>query len=217
MKNIFIKLILIFPAILIFSCRSADLMKRRYSAGFYLSHSGKPVLPKSVEVKNHTNHSSVAHHSVASPGLLSVASAHEKTEKPVLSQAYLHEPMVSNAHSSVMTNITQRSANNNLSASTSTENLKTANDFSGRVSPKTESAKPPPLDEEGMFILLLILSLIVPPLAIYLKNKKFNRWFWISLICCLLAGGIFFNAGVLGTAWIAAFLIALLYVLEVIS
>ena len=72
-------------------------------------------------------------------------------------------------------------------------------------------------DEDTMNILILILCFVLPPLAIYLKGKKTNIWFWVTFLLCLFSSGVFFGVGALGTGWFIAFLIALLYVLGILK
>lgn len=72
------------------------------------------------------------------------------------------------------------------------------------------------LDGDGMFILLLILTVILPPLAVYLKDSGITGLFWVTLILCLVSGGGFIGIGILYSGWFIAFLLALLRVLDVI-
>ncbi|TAE15064.1 MAG: YqaE/Pmp3 family membrane protein [Bacteroidetes bacterium] len=39
---------------------------------------------------------------------------------------------------------------------------------------------------EANTVLLAILAILLPPLAVYLKNKEINTQFWISLVLTLL-------------------------------
>jgi uncharacterized membrane protein YqaE (UPF0057 family) len=65
------------------------------------------------------------------------------------------------------------------------------------------------MDEDAELILLVILALILPPLAVYLKEGEANVKFWISLLLCLLV--------FLGFAWwLIPALFAVLVVLDVI-
>lgn len=78
---------------------------------------------------------------------------------------------------------------------------------------ENKSAAP---DSDVMFILQIIFAFLLPPLAVYLKEKVTGR-FWLTLILCILSlGGIFwiFYAG--GLLWLIAVIIALLVVLDVI-
>ena len=68
-------------------------------------------------------------------------------------------------------------------------------------------------DSDVNLVLLVILAILIPPLAVYLKNKSIDKWFWITLILSLLGFmGLFFVYG--GLFWLAAVVIAILYVLD---
>jgi uncharacterized membrane protein YqaE (UPF0057 family) len=70
-------------------------------------------------------------------------------------------------------------------------------------------------DSDTMLIILVILAIFIPPLAVYLKDKAVSTWFWVTLILCVLSLGVFFfRLG--GLLWLAAAVIALLYVLDMI-
>ena len=65
------------------------------------------------------------------------------------------------------------------------------------------------MDEDAELILLVILAILLPPLAVYLKEGEFNVKFWISLALLLLV--------FLGLAWwLVGALFAVLVVLDVI-
>ncbi len=69
---------------------------------------------------------------------------------------------------------------------------------------------------EVELIILILLSIFVPPLAVYLKKGAVDKWFWVTLILCLLAlFGIW--AFYLGGLWFVAFVIALLVVLDILA
>jgi uncharacterized membrane protein YqaE (UPF0057 family) len=70
-------------------------------------------------------------------------------------------------------------------------------------------------NSDAMLILELILAVILPPLAILLKSGgKVGKWFWITLLLCILAGGIGIMTYTGGAAlcWVVAAIIALLFV-----
>lgn len=70
--------------------------------------------------------------------------------------------------------------------------------------------------EDIKLILLVILAIFIPPLAVYLKNESIDKWFWITLILCLLSfTAFFFIFG--GAFWLIAVIIALLYVFDAIK
>ncbi len=62
-------------------------------------------------------------------------------------------------------------------------------------------------------ILLFILAIFIPPLAIYLKKKALDKWFWITLILCLLSFSVFFFVFG-GLAYLIAIIIALMVVFD---
>lgn len=64
-------------------------------------------------------------------------------------------------------------------------------------------------DGEVMLVLLVILAILLPPLAVFLKEGVINVKFWISLILSLL---VFF----LWPLWLIAVAYALLVVFEVV-
>lgn len=67
-------------------------------------------------------------------------------------------------------------------------------------------------------ILLVILAILLPPLAVYLKDGSASTLFWITLILCLIGGGPFFGwyGGYFFGLWGIAMILALLRVLDII-
>ncbi len=61
------------------------------------------------------------------------------------------------------------------------------------------------MDEEARLILLVILAIILPPLAVFLKEEEFNYKTALALLLCLLA--------IISFAW---WLIPVLYALLVV-
>lgn len=71
-----------------------------------------------------------------------------------------------------------------------------------------------PADTE--LIILVILAILLPPIAVYLK-QKLSTWFWVTLICWLLGGTFLFGPfgyGYLGALGLLAIVIALLVVFD---
>ena len=63
----------------------------------------------------------------------------------------------------------------------------------------------------------VIAAIFIPPLAIYIKDHHTNKWFWITLLLCLLGGGFsFIYIGVFGLFWLAAIIIALMNVFDML-
>lgn len=72
-------------------------------------------------------------------------------------------------------------------------------------------------DADAMFVLMIILAFLIPPLAVYLKDGSVTGLFWLTLILCILGGGLFFGfAGYYGGLWLIAVVLALLRVLDMI-
>lgn len=70
--------------------------------------------------------------------------------------------------------------------------------------------------DDTMLILLIILALLLPPLAVWLKDgKTATTLFWITLILCLLGGG-FWLGWFFGGFYGIAILLAILRVLDII-
>lgn len=72
-------------------------------------------------------------------------------------------------------------------------------------------------DDDTMKILLVILAIFIPPLAVYLKDNAVSKWFWITLILALLGIFGFWFLFYTGFFWLAAVVIAILYVLDLIG
>lgn len=84
---------------------------------------------------------------------------------------------------------------------------------------KTGSLKQSPFAaSDAMLLLELILAIFIPPLAVYIHNGRIDRWFWITLILCLVGGGFMVGTytGYFGLFWATAVVIAICYVLGII-
>jgi uncharacterized membrane protein YqaE (UPF0057 family) len=103
-------------------------------------------------------------------------------------------------------------------STTTTQNEKTPIVSEAKKSNKKERLnKTTPVDEDVLFIVLIILAFLIPPLAVFIYEGTTNR-FWIDLVLAILGFGIgFWLLGGLGwLCGIAAVVYALLIVLEVI-
>jgi uncharacterized membrane protein YqaE (UPF0057 family) len=101
---------------------------------------------------------------------------------------------------------------------TTAENEKTLTVSEAKKSNKKQRLnKTTPVDEDVLFIVLIILAFLIPPLAVFIYEGTTNR-FWIDLVLAILGFGIgFWLLGGLGwLCGIAAVVYALLIVLEVI-
>ncbi len=67
----------------------------------------------------------------------------------------------------------------------------------------------------GDLLLLLIAAIFLPFIGVYLKDHRTSKWFWITLLICLAAVGLFSFQFYLIYLWLIASLIAVLHVLDV--
>ena len=76
------------------------------------------------------------------------------------------------------------------------------------------------IDAGGYLIIEIIAAIFFPPLAIFLKDHKTNKWFWWTLILCILGGGFYLGlrgvSAVGGLLWAIAVIIAFLNIFDVI-
>lgn len=73
-------------------------------------------------------------------------------------------------------------------------------------------------DSGMMMFVAVIASIFFPPLGIYIKDHHTNKWFWITLVLCLIGAGFFFASitGVWGLCWLIAVVIALMNVFDIL-
>lgn len=67
---------------------------------------------------------------------------------------------------------------------------------------------------DARLIIELILAIVLPPLGVFVHSGKVGKWFWITLLLCVV-GGLFWGmtyAGYGGLFWFVAAIIALCYV-----
>lgn len=69
--------------------------------------------------------------------------------------------------------------------------------------------------DDTELILLVILALLLPPLAVWLKDgRTTSTLFWLTLVLCILGGG-FYWGWFFGGFWFIATLLAILHVLDI--
>ena len=71
----------------------------------------------------------------------------------------------------------------------------------------------------GTYLFLeVVAAIFFPPLGVYIKDHHTNKWFWITLLLCLIGAGVFFayTGGLWSIAWLAAVIIALMDVFDLI-
>ena len=68
----------------------------------------------------------------------------------------------------------------------------------------------------GMLIIEIIAAIFFPPLSCFIKdNSKTSKWFWVTLVLCILSLGIYLSgifAG--GLLYLVAIIIALMHALD---
>jgi uncharacterized membrane protein YqaE (UPF0057 family) len=72
--------------------------------------------------------------------------------------------------------------------------------------------------DAGLMMFIMVLAAIfIPPLGIYIKDHRTNKWFWITLLLCLVGGGGYmFYTGLMGLFWLVAVIIALMDVFDML-
>lgn len=78
-------------------------------------------------------------------------------------------------------------------------------------------------DAGMMMFLAVIASIFIPPLGVYIKDHRTNKWFWITLLLWVLAlfglgfaGVEFIYTGLSGLFWLTAVVLALLVVFDIL-
>jgi uncharacterized membrane protein YqaE (UPF0057 family) len=190
--------------ILLSSCSNKfSLQKRRYNKGFYFAkmHRNKSNEHSSTEMKS----VKVLPESKESPEVEIVTASAAEIQKT--SSEELNPPVQAEAKTKTKKN--QSSAPIVVFAPKKFRDLiKETAAFSNPATPKAS-------DSDVKLILLVILAIFIPPLAIYLKDQSTNKWFWITLILCLLSFTVFFFVFG-GLFWLISIVIALLYVLDLL-
>jgi uncharacterized membrane protein YqaE (UPF0057 family) len=183
------------------------VMKRRYNKGYYVSHSSDPKQQHKPEArKTERDHKA---------GIAATESFAKTTssQDPDLQINRSVSALPATAQSG--TNTRSKHSVNKVVAST--ETLKSQKQQIRALSKQLMGANKDLInsgsDSDVNLVLLIILAILIPPLAVYLKNKTIDKWFWITLILSLLGFfGLFFVYG--GLFWLAAAVIAILYVLD---
>ena len=202
-------------AITIWSCGSTDILKRKYMGGFYVNHSRKLSGEKTsgqITINERTLSASASNEILPIQSDIIIHDEINLTETSIKGAVAEERVLKNNA---AQKNKRQYNINQPTEISVFSGSNTVASNKTTYNSPKNTESKSP-LDEQGMNILMLVLCLLVPPIAVYLKAGKTNGWFWLTLILCLLSGGIFAGISAMGSGWFIAFIIALLFVLEII-
>jgi uncharacterized membrane protein YqaE (UPF0057 family) len=194
---------LLLVMIALFSCDSMDVMKRRYTGGFYVHHSGG---------KN-TNDNKPA-----KPEDKPAVTQKKETDKA----GYTAEQTVNVKNdATAVEDVTTGTESKTAEQKETTEKEKVVVSKSRFMTYSREEAHQLKYSADGaedavMLLILILLAIFLPPLAVYLKQDGIDKWFWVTLILCLLSIiGIGFTY--LYGLWFIAFVIALLVVLDILD
>jgi uncharacterized membrane protein YqaE (UPF0057 family) len=199
MNKFYLPLILILVAALS-SCGALRVEKRHYRGGFYVDFNNNktenvtPAAKEDVAVINEENPAPV---NVTEESPKSTEAAAKPSEEQHNTQATKTSEKSSDSPEAISLNLP--SVDQPSSDKTSVEE------------PASENNAAP--DSDVMLIVLVILAIIIPPLAVYLKEGLTGR-FWLILILSILGGGFFFYP-VIGGLFLLAIILALLIVLDI--
>jgi uncharacterized membrane protein YqaE (UPF0057 family) len=195
--------------IALFSCGSMDVMKRRYNNGFYVHHSSKHHTDRKVTADEKVNANTPVKEVIADNSAEEIVMEKEshKSSSSVFAVSVENKKVKSNAK---RLQIENKTAEENVLVSN--ERVQYTKEEKRQLDQKGSGAA----DDTVMLLLLIVLAVFLPPLAVYLKRDTADKWFWITLILCLLAF-IGFGFNPIFGLWFIAIVIALLVVLDVIS
>ena len=206
--------LILFVATLLFatSCSNKfSLVKRKYNKGFYVSVNKKAGNVKASE------HKALKSAPVKEEVALEVVGAQPANN---VKSTEIHTIAVKNA-------VTKKQDNSSARTSKAVPTFIAAADKSPltfqaarksiRTVPEADKNQMG-TDSDVNLVLLVILAIILPPLAVYLKHHTIDTWFWVTLILTVLALGLFVGSFSLGGLFgLAAVVIALLYVFDAIK
>jgi uncharacterized membrane protein YqaE (UPF0057 family) len=201
--------VIMLASLIAFSCSDRlSIVKRRYSKGYYIAMKHRPESKPRKETSDRLTARAVQPSQTSEVAVLSNDSHVSGTTEI---------PATTNANSARFTSKHSKPAKNLRQVSIPAETYKVKSldekQFSSRRAAIGEE-----VDSDVMLVLLVILAIFLPPLAIYLKSKDVrNKWFLITLILCLVSligWWFFFYSGLL---YLAAVVIALLYVFDMLS
>ncbi len=193
-------LFLLSAAFLMASCQSVDIVKRKYTGGYYVNLKNNQQHSDSnskVDVVTNTAMTGIAHQQIQSSHLAPVALATTSATTINQQSESARKTKTIVADKEYPTTTADNTADNHV----------------------VLAPKPTPPADGGTDVnqvVMIILALLIPPLAIWLKEGITQR-FWIDLICFLLGGGLFFTPFYYGGAlMLFAIIFAVLIVLDMI-
>lgn len=195
-------------AVVLSSCSSSEnFAKRKYMPGIYMSKNHKkPTLDAN---KNELGVIKKSETKVVEEKVLNTSNA---LASKVSMVQFAQQSNLENVKTKSTKRIKQVVKSENTIEKNQVKKMKSSSRY---ISNDEEiiTKKSPAQDIDGETVLLIILSFLVPPLAVYLKENTASQWFWITLLLCLVASGFLFIP-FLGVAWLAAIVIAILIVFE---
>jgi len=181
------------------SCQSVDIVKRKYSGGYYvnLKKDQHPSDNNKTEVVTNSALSGIAHQQLQpaqiAPASITTVSAATTTQQK--EPARTHD---------VITKEIER------------PNITTVNPTDKHVVTTPKPTPPADGGTDANQVLMVVLALLIPPVAVWLKEGITKR-FWVDLICFIIGGGFFFTPYAYGGALLLfAVVFAVLIVLDVI-
>lgn len=214
MKKILFGTTLVF-ALVLSSCstfKKVDIVKRHYNNGYHIAIRDQKTKTEPVAVvKDKQNPDAVA---TATPANTVTATP----EQPAVQPTTVHEnaPVVAAQKAETTTRPEkQRTSSSPAIASVKKEPAKAKHNLRmPEYKAKTWSASRSNSGGDVNLIILVILAIILPPLAVYLAEGITGK-FWLTLILCLLGGGLALGVlGYIGLLWLIAIIIALLTVMK---
>lgn len=214
MKKILFGTTLVF-ALVLSSCstfKNVDIVKRHYNNGYHIAIRDQKTKTEPVAViKDKQTPEAVA---TVTPANTITG----KPEQPAVQPAAVHEkaPAVTAQKTETTTGSKKQHASSSpVIASVKKEPAKAKHSLRmPEYKSKTWSASRSSSGGDVNLIILVILAIILPPLAVYLAEGITGK-FWLTLILCLLGGGLALGVlGYIGLLWLIAIIIALLTVLK---
>jgi len=211
---------IVFALAVVILATSCSMQKRHYMNGFYVENK------KSVD-KN-PNQSTIAKQELKQKTRTAISKQLAIVKNNAPTVLYTENEVVASsvsnqvvlAQNKTVSKTTTRTLSEAKKELESKNILSTSNENAGVLSKKKNvpvAAEKHGTDRGHKIGWLVFFAIILPPLGVYLKNEPVDMWFWITL-GLILATCVFFPfVFILGNLFgLAAVVIALLYVLEVI-
>lgn len=208
MKKLTIGATLLFGLILS-SCstfKNVDIVKRRYNGGYHIAVRDQKTKTDPIAVKTDEPATVVV---TDQPTEEPATAVNQEPQNPVGVQ-----PAPVAASEKTVASGNDKTQSPPVIASVKKERAENTHKLRSPVlKSKTWSASSRSAAGDVDLIILVILAILLPPLAVYLVEEASTR-FWITLILCLLSGGVGFFFVFGWGLWFVAMLIALLTVLK---